>query len=90
MYKKEEDVSFDIFNNLIMEINSTYNTDNKMKLNNVLMSIQKKERVLSTIHSNNVYVLKTKIKQHYALKRLNISILGQETNIDIGDSIENI
>lgn len=75
IYKKEEDVLFDNINSLIIDINSSYNTDNKKILNNKVIDIRKKINNISKIHNDNIFVLNKKIDIHTELKNKNISMI---------------
>ena len=83
LYKREEELSFDNINNLIIGINSTYNTDNKRYLNSKVDSIRKKINLINRIHDNNINVLEKKIEIHLDLKRRNSSIMGSSNVGDI-------
>lgn len=77
MYRKEEDLEFEKIKTTLENINEYYVTKNSSGLINIKDELNNKMNVLSKIHSNNVFVLNTKIQQHIDLKNKNMSLLSE-------------
>ena len=85
MYSNEESASFGNIKSDIRYVNEQYKTNNSSALDSKLVELSNKMKVIESIHSNNIYVLRTKIQQHLALKYSNISNFNTD-NIDTLES----
>ncbi|MBQ6495184.1 MAG: hypothetical protein IJI49_04200 [Bacilli bacterium] len=83
IYIKEEDISVDELDNLYLEINKYYQTNNTNKIDLLESELVNNLKKISKIHNNNILVLEKKVEEHKELERENKMILSGEKEVDI-------
>ena len=78
LFKKEEDLSIEAIDNIYIEINNNYKTNNTDKLYLLESEVLNNLNVISRIHNDNIYVLDKKREQYLELKKKNITILSRD------------
>ena len=78
LFKKEEDLSIEAIDNIYIEINNNYKTNNTDKLYLLESEVLNNLNDISRIHNDNIYVLDKKREQYLELKKKNITILSRD------------
>lgn len=87
-YKNEEDITFEEIQDTFLNIIYNYNTSNKKLLDNILLDINNRVKIINNNHLNELTILRNKVDSHKNTSFAISQILEETANkIDFGGDL---